>query len=52
MNFLNDGGFVLTGVAKGHEGNTDTRTSLFNGENSGNTSYKLCKDGLSSMTCS
>ena len=52
MNFLNDGGFVLTGVAKGHEGNTDTLTSLVNGENNGHTSHKLHKDDLSSMTCS
>ena len=52
MNFLNDGGFVLTSVAKVHEGNTDTLTSLVNGENNGHTSPKLRKDGFLSMTCS
>ena len=52
MNFLNDGGFVLMSVAKGHEGNTDTQTSLVNGDNSGHASPKLRKDGFFSMTCS
>ena len=52
MNFLNDGGFGLISDSKGHQGLTDTRTSLVNGENSGHTSHKLHKDDLSSMTCS
>ena len=52
MNFLNDSGFVLTSVAKVHEGNTDTLTSLVNGENNGHTSPKLRKNGFFSMTCS
>ena len=52
MNFLNDGGFVLTSVSKFHEGNTNTVTSLVNGENNGHTSPKLHKNGFFSMTCS
>ena len=52
MNFFNDGGFRLISDSEGHQGLTNTRTSLVNGENSGHTSCKLHKDGFFSMICS